>query len=195
MRMMRTKLRGRGGFTMIELMFAAVIGLGVMAAMMQLVLMVARDQRLGLVEQSVFTRADQVQDSITQLVTYSSANAGVFLATPDGAFFHRLVFRTAVGAANRELVFDPDDQTLTYDPNIAISNDHRVVARSEGLARLVSVRFRAATKIGGIPDSSVILVELEVSDEGLGRRSWRGDADEADWVTSTRSFSINLRGP
>ena len=111
------------------------------------------------------------------------------------AITYAALMRSAVGAANQQLIFDPAAQTLTYDPNIAVNNDQRIVARSEGLNKLVNVRFRAATKTGGIPDSSVILVELEVNDGGMGRRSWRGDADEADWVTSTRSFSINLRGP
>ena len=181
------------GFTLVEVLIAATIGVLVMGAVMGLMITTLRDQRLGLVQQRVSEQADRVQDQVTELLKYGSRDAGVFLADADGAYYRKVVFRQETGAANQQLEYDPDDMTLTYDPDLSKSGGEKVFDTSSSMTTLDRVRFVTGMKVGGIPDSGVILVEIEVSDHGFARKPYRDPSNEANWVVSSRSFAVNLR--
>jgi hypothetical protein len=49
-------------------------------------------------------------------------------------------------------------------------------------------------QMAGIPDSSIILVNVTVSDNGYAMTPYRKNpSDPVNWITNTRSFAVNLR--
>ncbi len=188
--------KGQSALTIIELLIVSALTGIVAVALMYLFVFIAREQRVGFVQQQVFEEADRLQDKITELLQGASRNAGIHLADLDGAFYHRIVFRTSVGSPNQELHFDTTAHTLTYDPDMSNSGDEVTLGISGGsstIVRLDNVRFRSVLKTGGIPDGSVILVIIDVSDHGYARQTYRDPSAQANWIMNTRSFAVNLR--
>lgn len=181
------------GFTFIEVMIASSISVFIGITMIYLLVYVVREQRLGYVQYRVYEHANRLQDKITLLLQDASREAGVYYSEPDGAYYNRIVFRDDTGAKNEELIYNPNTYTLTYDPDRNTDGDEETLGfPNDEIAKLTDVRFRSAMKVGGIPDSSVILVEIEVTDQGYGRY-FRDQSNPINWVTSTRSFAVNLR--
>jgi len=189
-----TGIRKKRAVTFMEL----TIGLALMAivsgGIMGLLFLFGREHRVSFVEQRVFEHADRLQDRITVLLHTASRSTGVFYADPVGSFYHRIVFRKSVGAPNEELSFDPSEHTLTYDPDISVDGDEELLGLpSESYSQLRDIRFRSAMKTGGIPDSGIIIILLEVTDRGYARRHYRDSTKTFNHVISSRTFAVNLR--
>ena len=182
------------GFTFVELLFAITIGSMIALGLMSLVSIVAREQRVGFVSQRVFNRADTYQDKITRILQQGSRQAGVFLRDPSGAMFRQIVFREGEGFPNQSLTYLPSTGRLIHDPDTAVANNEIIIGgNNDGLVMLESVGFRDTIKKGGIPDSGTILVSLAFHDNGRARSSYRNPADRVNWITSSRTFAVNLR--
>jgi len=180
--------------TFVEIIIAAFLTTLVALSVMSLLIITAREEKVGYVRQRVFENADRLQDRVTVLLQDASRNAGVYYADPVGSFYRRIVFRSAIGAPNHELRFIPNTKTLIYDPNMAMTGDEIALGfPNDSIAQIVDVRFRSALQTGGITDSSLILVIIEVSDKGYAMKSYRDATDSVNWITSTRSFAVNLR--
>ena len=196
---MRYKITKKiASFTITELLIASAISAIVAVALMSLLSIMAREYRLGIVRQRVFENADRVQDHITDLLQSASRGAGVLLSDPippSNVFYHRIIFRTGVMAANQELRYNPTKRVLTYDPNISVNGDETNIGfKSDLLAKINDVQFRAAMQTGGLPDSAIILVNVTVSDNGYAMTPYRKNpSDPVNWITNTRSFAVNLR--
>jgi len=185
-------------FTLTEVLIASAIGAIVSAALMILLSIMAREYRLGIVRQRVFENADRVQDHITDLLQSASRGAGILLSDPippSYAFYHRIIFRTGVGAPNQQLQYNPVTKKLTYDPDISVNGDEITIGfKNDPIAKINDVQFRAAMQTGGLPDSAIILVNVTVSDNGYAMTPYRSNlSDPVNWITNTRSFAVNLR--
>ncbi len=188
------KSASRRGITLVETLIAVTISLPIVTALMYLMVATAREQKVGFVQQLVFDSADRIQDKITRLLQDASRASGVYFADADGEFYNRIAFRQQVGPPTQELFFDSASGTLTYDPDVNVSNNEETIdVASSTLCELDNVAFRASIKVGGIPDSSIVLVRLRVSDHGRARSSWRDAGSQANWIVSTRMFAVNLR--
>ena len=180
--------------TLVETVIASfiftIIGMGVVS----LLIITAREQRVGFVEQRVFEEADRLQDRITRILQGASRDAGVFFDHEEGAYFRRIVFREGIGKANQSLYFDKQSHILEYDPDMSISgNEKKLGMPGESIALPDMVKFRSAMKTGGIPDSAIILVVVEVSDHGYGKSAFRDISEKTNWIMSSRTFAVNLR--
>jgi type II secretory pathway pseudopilin PulG len=191
--------------TLVEIIIAATISAGVGAIVVWLLIAVAREQRLGFVEAQVAARADRIQDKIIETLRAGSRGNVVPFSLGDAVpgqtsgrevYYYRLIFRSADNAPNQEMRYDPIAHQLTYDPNRAVANDDykfdSTLANST-LTRLEYVWFARGIRASGIPDSSLILVQFEVTDRGLARRSYRDSSSRTNWIIATRSFAVNLR--
>ena len=199
------KRRRNRGMTLVEIIIAATISAAVGAVVVWLLLAVAREQRLGFIEAQVMARADRLQDKIIEtlragsrsnVVPFSVADAVPGQTSGREVFFYRLIFRSVENGPNQELRYDTTKHELVYDPNRAISNNEvlfdSTLAKTP-LSRLDYVWFARGIRSTGIPDSSLILVQFEVSDRGLARRAYRDSSLRTNWVVATRSFAVNLR--
>lgn len=193
------------GLTLIEIVVASSIAIFVTAGVVYLLWAVARQQRVAFIEAQVARRADRLQDQIMSVLRAASRNQVVPFSVNDAVpgqptgkevFFYRIIFRSGESAPNQQLQFDPTRKTLTYDPDISVSGNERrfdAAFANSSLTRLEYVWFAQGVLPTGAPDNSLILVQLEVNDQGLARRSWRNPANRANWVIATRTFAVNLR--
>lgn len=197
------------GMTFLEILVASTILALLAGSITSLLIGVSRQQRLSYIEGRVYQRADALQDNIMSILRAASRNDVVPFSPADAVegqaadsqyMYRRIIFRKGFNQPNEELRFDPATHQLTYDPDLSKTGDEvRLDAPNDKskVSRLEDCWFAAGMAPGGIPDSSLILVQLQVSDVGLARNSYRKTADtavgRANWVVSARSFAVNLR--
>lgn len=200
----------RRGMTLLEIVFATMIvaTTGTMTAW--LIIAAAREQRLGFLEAQVYERADRLEDHIFRILRRASRSNVVPFSTvdlvdgqPEGneMYYYRIIFREASNGSNQELRFDPETHQLIYDPDRAVADDEQRIdapLNSSTQTQLDYLWFAIGMKPGGAPDASLILVQFQVSDRGSARGSYREDTVTTSgihptWVTSVRTFAVNLR--
>lgn len=199
----KSNRRSSSGFTFAETVVAIGISGIVFATIMVLFSALIREQRIGYMRQRVFEKADRIQDEITDLLQSASRGAGVFFTDANGSFYRTMIFRTATGSANQQLKYDPAKRTLTYDPNISTSGGERLIGvlgtpkdpanPDDPTCSILDVSFRAGMQTGGIPDSSLILINVTVSDQGYATRHYKDASQLKNHIISTRSFAVNTR--
>jgi prepilin-type N-terminal cleavage/methylation domain-containing protein len=203
--MKMASLSQRKGMTLVEVIIASAIAVFVTAGVVFLLFTFARQQRLAFIEAQVARRADRIQDRIMDILRRASRNQVVPFSVSDAVpgqpsgkevFFYRIIFRSGENSPNQELRFDPTTRAIIYDPDRSIANNEvRLDGALAGtsLSRVEYVWFAQGILPTGAPDNSLILVQLEVNDQGLARRSWRDPTKRANWVIATRTFAVNLR--
>ena len=203
--MKMASLSQRKGMTLVEVIIASAIIVFVTAGVVFLLFTFARQQRLAFIEAQVARRADRIQDRIMDILRRASRNQVVPFSVSDAVpgqpsgkevFFYRIIFRSGENSPNQELRFDPTTRAIIYDPDRSIANNEvRLDGALSGtsLSRVEYVWFAQGILPTGAPDNSLILVQLEVNDQGLARRSWRDPTKRANWVIATRTFAVNLR--
>lgn len=193
----------RRAMSLVEVMIGATILGAIGASIMFLMVSTARRSYVSTVEYQVNQYANLLQDRISVTLRSSSRRHGVLAYSPtdDSKIFFRSIRFKKTELSNppdpvRELTYDLDNKTLNYDPDITENGDEEVWGLGkQGGDRITldECMFRRGMKPGGIPDSSTILVYLEVSDHGKARQSFRDPDDEFNWITATRAFAVNLR--
>jgi prepilin-type N-terminal cleavage/methylation domain-containing protein len=203
--MKMASLSQRKGMTLVEVIIASAIAVFVTAGVVFLLFTFARQQRLAFIEAQVARRADRIQDRIMDILRSASRNQVVPFSVNDAVpgqpsgkevFFYRIIFRSGENSPNQELRFDPTTHAIIYDPDRSVANNEvRLDGALSGtsLSRVEYVWFAQGILPTGAPDNSLILVQLEVNDQGLARRSWRDPTKRANWVIATRTFAVNLR--
>ncbi|HOE62389.1 MAG TPA: hypothetical protein PKW18_06140 [Candidatus Sumerlaeota bacterium] len=191
------------GYTFAETVVAIGMSGIIFVTIMVLFSALIREQRIGFIRQRVFEKADRIQDEVTELLQSASKEAGVFFTDANGAFYRTIIFRTATGGANQRLQYDPTKRSLTYTPDITVSGGQRLIgvlgkpknpsSPDDPTCSILDVSFRTAMQTGGIPDSSVILVNVTVSDQGYATRHYKDPSKVKNHIISTRSFAVNTR--
>lgn len=191
--------------TLVEIVIGAAIAAVLGVAIVYLLVNVARQQRIAFIETQVAKRADLLEDKIMDILRNASRNNVVPFSVSDAVpgqvsgqevFFYRIIFRSADNAPNQELRFDPTTRQLIYDPDRSVANNEQRLDGAVGasnLTRLEYVWFASGILPTGSLDNSLILVQLEVNDQGLARRSFRDPTKRSNWIIATRSFAVNLR--
>ncbi len=191
--------------TIVEVLIASTIAVFISVAIVYLLWSVARQQRVAFIEAQVARRADRIQDKIIDILRRASRNQVVPFSVSDAVpgqpsgkevFFYRIIFRSGDNMPNQELRFNPTNRSIVYDPNINVANNEQRLDQAfanSNLTRLEYVWFAQGVLPTGAPDNSLILVQLEVNDQGLARRSWRNPSKRSNWVIATRTFAVNLR--
>lgn len=188
----------RQAFTMLEVLIASLIGSVLIAVLMTLTVDEAREQRIGMIQQLAFEEADHIEDRCINLIKAGSRQSGVVMGNPVGSSYRQLIFRVPDGGGGfvaSSLTYDPDRKRLTYLPNTqtGAGAEELVKAGDQTFAKLDDVRFSTGLQNGNIPDSGIILVSFQVSDHGYARQTHARADNPASWITSTRSFAVNLR--
>jgi type II secretory pathway pseudopilin PulG len=194
----------RRAFTLIEFIIAAGIAVLIGATVMWLLVAAARLQREIYVETKVNERADRIQEEVMRILRRASRQNVVQFSSSDAVpgqganpvFYYRLIFRQNDNAPNEELRYFPDTRRLRYDPNRAVANNEVAVEGNLATSNLTRIEYfwlASGIQPTGAPDSSVILVQFEVSDAGRTKRSFRNTADRRNMILATRSFAVNLR--
>ncbi len=196
------------GFTLVEMIIASTIVLLMSAVIFSLIGLVAREQRIGLIEQRLNEHADRIQDFIELTMQAQSKEAGVSYPNLVNGFSTKIAFREGIGFPNQQLSYDANAKNLIYDSDVSLANNERIVGfeeQADGLTHLDAVRFWPGMQVGGIPDGSFVNVWVEVSDHGLiekTKQTGRIYKKESDirnpnnpiyWVKVVRTFTVGLR--
>lgn len=201
-RLRRSPLRG---FTMLELIIASTLATLIAGSMIWLLISIVREQQVTMVEGRVYRRADMVQDRVTNLLRENASASNVLNfssthavpgQTGQNIFFYRLYFREGQNMPNQSIYFDTNNNELMYDPDISSNGDEERVDlgfRNTSSATLDHVWFSHGMRPGGIGDNSIIMVNLEVTDNGYGKKSFRDETDELNHISCSRSFAVNIR--
>jgi hypothetical protein len=190
----RKRLQKIAAFTLLEATISMAIFTMVGMAEVSLIIITAQTQNRGFVTMRIYKHADHIQDKIYDILQNASREAGVFFDTPNGSYYRKIIFKQGPDSPNESLSFNADNNTLTYDPDMNIPGNELIISyMSDKIAQLDEVGFRAAMKAGGLPDSAIILVNFKVSDHGKGKITYRDPSDEANWITSRRTFAVGLR--
>jgi hypothetical protein len=206
MRFLRSRSRARRGLTLVEVLVASTIAVFVTTGIVYLLFTVARQQRVAFIQAQVARRADRIQDRImdilrngsrSQVVPFSVGDAVPGQTSGKEVFFYRMIFRSGENMPNQELRFDPTAHQIIYDPDRDVANNEVLLDRAlanSPLTRLEYLWFAEGILPTGATDSSLILVvQFEVNDQGLARRSWRDPSKRSNWIIATRTFAVNLR--
>jgi type II secretory pathway pseudopilin PulG len=189
----REKNEGKA-FTFIEVIISIAITVMVGTSIMFLILIAFKTQKKGYIQLRTVDYAESVKEKITEYLRDGSREASVRCYPFDAVYANHIVFNSEVGAANRALTFNTETKILTYDPDISIEGNEKIIGLGgDNLVTLDSVTFRRAMQTGSQPNSSIILVQLKVSDHGKGTIVRREGPEEIDWQITTRDFAVNLR--
>jgi type II secretory pathway pseudopilin PulG len=186
----------RRAFTLVELMFAVVIGLGVAGSIVFLMFQSAQEQSRGLAATAVEEHAYILQAKISAVLRGASGNQGI---TPDyGTAVYAgvtllgyqsiIVFAPTNGAyVSGRMAFTPDSGQIVYIPNLATGTPQLWLTNSANL-RLTNLLFSTSLNLDGSPNSSLINVQFEMDDNGVSRQSATNNL-----ASVFRTFSIQMR--
>lgn len=182
--------------TLVEVMFAAVIGVSVISGLMMLMLQVVKEQRKTLANAALEQSAGKLQDQLSRTIRSMSETESVIfgdMTVENGANVYRKII-VAKGLSpdypREEIAFNTSYNTVVYDPNRAVSGDETYFFKTNSAVALRKLFFYPSMKPGGVPDSSTMNIWLELDDRGSsGRRM--GNIFKTN--TIVRTFTVKMR--
>lgn len=209
----RLPSRGRrSGMTIVEMMVAVLLGSILPALLFSLMLMLGRMQRVSYYETRVFQQADILEDEITRILQ-NAHTSSIWLnpADADGAYFKSINFSKGIGVnpinnqmwPNERLTYNATTKVLTYDPDVTATSNERVLGMAPKSAPSSWLTLDRVWFYNAKPNStdtsvkSVILVTIQVTDNGKGRQTFRnvatGGSANANRITCNRTFAVVTR--
>lgn len=187
----------RRGFTIPELIIAGAVGMMITGTMMLLLIESAKEQYRGVADATVEEAANDLQSQMIKYLRSMSANEGMVFAQPVtnvGAVFkgyQRVI--VAHGPApdypREEIRFDPQANSVTYNPNLSTTNNLQVVLQSRPAAFMLrNLCFLPAWREDGMPDNSLVFVVIELDDNGSSRRTAHANPAHVQ-----RTFAVKMR--
>lgn len=199
------------GMTMVEMLVALLVGAILPALLFSLMLMLGRMQRVSYYESRVFQQADMLEDKITRILQNAHTNS--ILLNPvdaDGAYFKSINFSRGIGVnpttnqmwPDEKLSYNSTTKVLTYDPDINATNNEQTLgidtAKNSSWLTLDRVWFYNARPTSADTSvKSVIMVTIQVTDNGKGRQTYRnvatGGSTNTNRITCNRTFAVVTR--
>lgn len=188
--------RRRSGATLVEVLIASTISVGVLGTLMSVFGLAAQEQRRQFVDSILQQEAANLQDQLTRLVRSMRQSESVAFGNPvieSGAtVYHTVVMaRGPAPTYPRESLTYTTNYALIYDPNRNTTGGEQTLFTNKTGAVLRKLYFFPSLKPGGIPDSTVLNIWLEMDDDGLARRRGPGGG-MTNWTVS-RSFTVTMR--
>ncbi len=184
----------RLGFTIMEVLMAASISVLVVGALLALVFQMALEQKYGLADGSVQSKAGLVEDRITQILRTMSTTESTEFVTPvsgNPSRFRRIIIAQSASSPRQELSFDPSNGKLIHDPNRNVDGDQVTLFQADKMTALRDVQFYPSLKPGNLPDRSTINVILKFDDDGYSTR--RASTNSFKKIPVERYFTVRFR--
>ncbi len=183
--------------TLVEVLFAGTIATGVIGGILVLMLEVAREQQHGLVDATLQQQINRVQDELKGKLQIMSSSESVIFG--DGVIESGFqVYRKVIVARGpapdyprEEIRFQSDNHCIIYDPNRSQTGNEEVLYNSKPASVLRKVWFYPSMKSGGVPDSSILNVWLEMDDNGQSGRTNPDGSRRTNTVV--RTYSVKMR--
>ena len=189
----------RRAFTLVELMIAATIGLGLAGTIVLLLLKTATEQRSGFAAITVEDAAYSLQANITTCLRSMSANQGISPQYSSGVYdsAHNLlgykavvVFAPQTNASymTASISFDPATGAVVYIPNTAVPSAAILWMTNSAAVALTNLCFSTSIRPDGSRDSSLVNVFFQMDDHGFTQHN-----PVNNQASLFRNFSVQMR--
>jgi type II secretory pathway pseudopilin PulG len=188
----------RQAFTLVELMIATAVGIGLAGMVVLLLLQASTEQRNGLANTTVEEQAYILQTDITSCLRSMSANQGLtpnyssaFYNTNGSLLGYQSVFvfqPTNGGYVTGYINYNAATGQVTYTPNIAAPSIQTQWMTNGACAVLTELCFSTSLNLDGSQDSSLVNVLLQMNDNGFSRQNPTNNT-----AAIYRNFSVQMR--
>lgn len=184
-------------FTLVELMFAMVIGLAVAGPVLLLLFQTATEQRKGLVSATVEENAYVLESKLAICLHSASSDLGI---TPDYSsqltdtngtglgFYKSIFFFTVTNGINvrANIKFDSTSGSVVYTPNVLTTAGQSVWMTNGLTTKLTKLWFSPGKNLDGSGDASLVNVILQMDDNGFSNQ-------RTNTSSVYRNFSVQIR--
>jgi type II secretory pathway pseudopilin PulG len=188
----------RQAFTLVELMVATAVGIGLAGTVVLLLLQSATEQRNGFADTTVEEQAYKLQANITSCLRSMSANQGVTpdysssITDPNGnllGYKSIFVFYPTNGAyLTASIFYNSSSGQVTYTPDITAPSIQTVWMSNSPTAVLTQLCFTTSFNLDGSQNSSLVNVLFKMNDNGFSQQSSVNNP-----ASINRNFSIQMR--
>lgn len=192
----RKKLGSTSAMAIVEMVLASAVGVLVLGALLTLVMEVAKEQRRGMVDSSLETEANLLEDKLNRLLRSMSSAESVLTSDPiatGSVFFRKIIIARGQTPTypREEIAYDSTLCKLVHDPTRSASGDEVTLMQGTNSIVLRNCYFFLGTKVDGSLDSSAVSVFLQFDDNC---NAMRRNADRSLRRTqATRVFTVKMR--
>src|SRR5580658_6834930 len=190
--------RSRRAFTLVELLVAATVGLGLAGTVVLLMLQSATEQRNGFADTTVEEQAYVLQANITSCLRSMSANQGM---TPNysSALYNTngnllgyqsiFVFSPSNGAyITANVTFNPATGQVIFTPDITNPSVQTQWMTNNTSAVVTQLCFSTSFDLDGSVNASLVNVLLQMNDNGFSQQNPANNP-----ASIYRNFSVQMR--
>jgi type II secretory pathway pseudopilin PulG len=188
----------RRAFTLLELLVAISVGLGLVGTVVLLLFQSATEQRNGLADTTVEEQAYRLQANITTCLRSMSANQGITLnnssAFLDGGgntlgYQSVFVFYPTNGAyIMANISYNSASGQVTYTPNVLAPTTQTVWMSNSPSAVLTEFCFSPSLNLDGSQNNSLVNVFIQMNDNGFSQQNPVNNP-----ASIYRNFSVQMR--
>jgi len=189
----------RRAFTLIELMVATAVGIGLAGTVMLLLLQDATEQRNGYADTTVEQEAYTLQANITSCLRSMSASEGLTPSYSSGLYNTNgnllgyqsvfLFYPTNGGYNTATITYNSSTGQVLYNPNVAASTTQAVVwMTNSATTALTEFYINTSFNLDGSQNNSLINVAFQMNDNGFSQQNANNNP-----ASIFRNFSVQMR--
>ena len=188
----------RGAFTLVELMVAIAVSMGLGGTVVLLLLQSATEQRHGFADTTVEEKAYALQANITSCLRSMSATQGL---TPNySSGYHDsngnllgyqsvFLFYPANGAyITATIGYNSSTGQVIYTPNVLTPSTQMLWMTNTATAVLTELYFATSYNLDGSQNNSLVNVVFQMNDNGFSQQSSTNNP-----ASIFRNFSVQMR--
>jgi Tfp pilus assembly protein PilV len=164
--------RCAAGLSLIEVLISSSIGLFVVAGLLTLISVVAKEQRREMINANLQQKANLLEDKITRLIRAMSGTESVVLADPidgNGVFYKSIIIARGPSPTAREkLSYNAQTLSCAHTPNTAYPWTTNSCFTPTTVAVLRNLYFFISEKPDGAPDGTAVTVYFRMDDNAMG---------------------------
>jgi prepilin-type N-terminal cleavage/methylation domain-containing protein len=186
------------GFTLVELLVAITVGVGLSGAVVMLLVRCATEQRNGLADTTVEAAAYALEANITGCLRSMSANQGL---TPNYAsaisdtngnllgYQSVFVFYPSNGTyTTASISYDPSSGQVLYTSNTLTPSTQTLWMTNSAAVALTEFYFSTSLNLDGSQNNSLVNVVFQMNDNGFSQQSPVNNP-----ASIMRNFSVQMR--
>jgi hypothetical protein len=188
----------RGAFTLVEMMFALAVGMGLAGTVVLLLVQSATEQRNGYADTTVEEKAYTLQANLTTCLRSMSANQGLTPNYSTGFFDSRgnllgyqsvfIFYPTNGGYTTASISYNSSSGQVIYTPNVLTPSTRMVWMTNSATAALTEMYFSTSFNMDGSQNNSLVNVVFQMNDNGFSQQSPINNP-----TSILRNFSVQMR--
>ena len=188
----------RRAFTLVEIMFATAVGMGLAGTVLLLLVQSAAEQRNGFSDTTVEEKDYILQANMTTCLRSMSASYGFNPNYPSELYSNGnplyeyqsiFVFYPTNGGYNTASIsYNSASGTVIYTPNVSIPSTQIVWMTNSASAVLTEFYFTASANLDGSQNNSLVNVLFQMNDNGFSQQPTNNNP-----ASILRNFSVQMR--